>query len=113
MATMPLRVDPRDLTHNCAFSPDPAHASYRRPADRPGRSRTGLTPQQKRFNSLIRQIQQARRALARWHDSIPVYGQAYTQVLLPLQTAFIAARREWAFALDVQLERRRWTKTEP
>lgn len=34
-----------------------------------------LTPQQKRFNSLIRQIEQARRTLATWHDSIPVYGQ--------------------------------------
>jgi hypothetical protein len=71
-----------------------------------------LTPQQKRFNSLIRQIEQARRTLAAWQDSIPVYGQAYTQVLLPLQTAFMAARREWAFALDAQLAQRRWTKTE-
>jgi hypothetical protein len=71
-----------------------------------------LTPQQKRFNSLIRQIEQARRSLAAWHDSIPVYGQAYTQVLLPLQTAFMAARRDWAFALDAQLTQRRWTKAE-
>ncbi len=71
-----------------------------------------LTPQQRRFNSLIRQIEQARRTLATWHDSIPVYGQAYTQVLLPLQTAFMAARREWAFALDAQLTQRRWAKAE-
>jgi hypothetical protein len=71
-----------------------------------------LTPQQKRFNSLIRQIEQARRSLAAWHDGIPVYGQAHTQVLLPLQTAFMAARREWAFALDAQLAQRRWTRTE-
>jgi hypothetical protein len=66
-----------------------------------------LTPQHKRFNSLIRQIEQARRTLATWHDSIPVHGQAYTKVLLPLQTAFMAARRDWAFALDAQLTQRR------
>ncbi|WP_028998793.1 J domain-containing protein [Azohydromonas australica] len=71
-----------------------------------------LTPQQKRFNSLIRQIEQARRTLATWHDSIPVYGTAYTQVLLPLQTAIMAARRDWSFALDAQLTQHRWAKAE-
>ena len=53
-----------------------------------------LTPQQKRFNTLIRQIEQARQTLAAWHDSIGVYRQARAQVLLPQHTALMAARRE-------------------
>jgi hypothetical protein len=71
-----------------------------------------LTPQQKRFNTLIRQIEQARQTLAAWHENIGVYRQAYAQVLLPQQTALMAARREWVFALDVLLGRPGWTKAE-
>jgi hypothetical protein len=71
-----------------------------------------LTPQQKRFNTLIRQIEQARQTLAAWHENIGAYRQAHAQVLLPQQTALMAARREWVFALDVLLGRPGWTKAE-
>jgi hypothetical protein len=71
-----------------------------------------LTPPHKRFNTLIRQIEQARQTLAAWHDNIAVYRQAYAQVLLPLQTELMAARRQWVFALDALLEQRGWTKAE-
>jgi PIN domain nuclease of toxin-antitoxin system len=71
-----------------------------------------LTPQQKRFNTLIRQIEQARQTLAAWHENIGVYRQAHAQVLLPQQTALMAARREWVFALDVLLGRPGWTRAE-
>jgi hypothetical protein len=37
-----------------------------------------LTPQQKRFNTLIRQIEQARQTLAVWHDNIGLYRCAST-----------------------------------
>lgn len=71
-----------------------------------------LTPQQKRFNTLIRQIEQARLTLAAWHENIGAYRQAHAQVLLPQQMALMAARREWVFALDVLLGRPGWTKAE-
>jgi hypothetical protein len=71
-----------------------------------------LTPQQKRFNTLIRQIEQARQTLAAWHENIRAYRQAHAQLLVPQQMALMAARREWVFALDVLLGRSGWTKAE-
>ena len=78
----------------------------------PGQAGSVLTPQQKRFNTLVRQIEQARQTLGAWHDNIGAYGQAHVKVLLPLRTELAAARREWVFALDALLERRGWTKVE-
>jgi hypothetical protein len=71
-----------------------------------------LTPPQKRFNSLIRQIEQTRKTLAAWHENIGVYRQAHAQVLLPMQTELEGARRQWVFALDGLLGQRGWTKAE-
>lgn len=71
-----------------------------------------LTPQQKRFNTLIRQIEQARRTLAAWRDSMDLYRQAHAQVLQPLAAELMAARRQWVFALDELFGQRGWTKVE-
>ncbi|RZL89671.1 MAG: hypothetical protein EOP82_18675 [Variovorax sp.] len=53
-----------------------------------GQAGAALTPQQKRFNTLIRQIEQARQMLAAWHDNIGVYRQAQAQVLAAEPFAF-------------------------
>lgn len=79
---------------------------------RPREASKALTPEQKRFNSLIRQIEQARETLAAWHDNIALYRQAHAQLVLPLQTSLMAARREWVFALDALLDQKGWTRTE-
>jgi PIN domain nuclease of toxin-antitoxin system len=71
-----------------------------------------LTPQHKRFNSLIRQIEQVRQTLAAWHENIGGYRQAHAQVLRPLQAELMTARRQWAFALDELLGQRGWTRAE-
>ena len=65
-----------------------------------GQAGATLTPQHKRFNTLIRQIERARQTLTAWHDNIGLYRQAHAQVLLPLETELMAARRQWVFALD-------------
>ena len=78
-------------------------------------SRSGaaeLTPPQKRFNALMRQLEQARRILAAWKDSIPLYAQAHTQLVLPLTKELAAARREWAFMLDGLSGEKGWTAAE-
>lgn len=75
-------------------------------------SDSALTPEQKRFNALIRQIEQARRALAAWQENLPPFHQTYVQVVLPLQNSFVAARRERAFALDALLGQPGWTRAE-
>jgi hypothetical protein len=71
-----------------------------------------LSAPQKRFNTLIRQIEQARQTLAAWHDNVAAYRLAYGQVLRPLQEELIAGHRQWVFALDAALEQRHWTKAE-
>jgi hypothetical protein len=71
-----------------------------------------LTPSQKRFNTLIRQIDQARNTLAAWKEGIEAYRQAHAKVLEPLRQALLAGQRQWAFALDAALARHKWSKTD-
>jgi hypothetical protein len=71
-----------------------------------------LSPQHKRFNTLIRQIEEVRQTVAAWHEGIPSYRQAQGQVLRPLEEELRAAHRRWVFALDELLGQRAWTKTE-
>src|SRR5215510_9155717 len=78
----------------------------------PVKDGAALTPPQKRFNTLIRQIEQTRKTLAAWHENIGVYRQAHAQVLMPLHTELMDARRQWVFALDALLVQRGWTKAE-
>lgn len=71
-----------------------------------------LTPEQKRFNALTRQIEQARQTLAAWENNATVYRQATAQTLLPLQSELLAALRRWVFALNVALRQGRWSRVE-
>ncbi len=73
---------------------------------------SALTPEQKRFNNLLRQIEQARRTLAAWRDNIPRYLQAHTKAIVPLLQTLSARRRDFAFALDRALHEPGWTKNE-
>lgn len=76
------------------------------------KSGAALTAPQKRFNTLIRQIEQARQTLAAWQENMAAYRQAHAQVLQPLQAELIAGRRQWVIALDALLDQRSWTKAE-
>ena len=71
-----------------------------------------LTADQKRFNSLITQIDQARRTLAAWHDNVPLYGQAHEKVIVPLINSLAAARRDMVIFLDGLFDQPQWSKTE-
>jgi hypothetical protein len=71
-----------------------------------------LTPEQKRFNTLIKQIEQAREKLAAWNETIPVYIKAHVEVILPLLKRVDEARREWVFGLDRVHDQLPWTKAE-
>lgn len=73
---------------------------------------TALTPEQKRFNTLARQIERARQTVAAWQENLPLFQQTYVQVVLPLQNSFVTACREWAFTLDALLGQPGWTRTE-
>ena len=71
-----------------------------------------LTPAQKRFNSLLRQIGNTRQTLQAWQEGAPEYRQAHAEVLQPLQDELIAGQRLWVFALDALLAQHSWTKAE-
>jgi hypothetical protein len=73
---------------------------------------TAPTPAQKRFNTLLRQIEEARRTLAQWRESIVAYRRSHAEVLKPLQEQLLAGHRQWAFALDAALGQHHWTKAE-
>ena len=77
-----------------------------------GSGPSALTPEQKRFNTLIRQIEQARRTLEAWRDNVPLYLQAHTNVIAPLLESLAAARRERAFTFDRLLDQPGWTRAE-
>ncbi len=71
-----------------------------------------LSPSQKRFNTLIRQIEQARQTLAAWQDNVAPYRQAHGEVLRPLQAELLAAHRQWVLSLDAALDLKNWAKAE-
>jgi len=78
----------------------------------PGLRDQPLSPAQKRFNTLTRQILQARESLTAWHEGTATYRDAYARLLVPLQDELLAARRQWVLALDVLLGQRHWTRPE-
>jgi hypothetical protein len=71
-----------------------------------------LTPSQKRFNTLLKKIEQARQALVAWNEGTAAYRQAHGEVLKPLQDQLLAGHRQWVLTLDAALEHGRWTKAE-
>jgi len=71
-----------------------------------------LTPSQKRFNTLLRQITKARQTLEAWNEGIAAYRQAHGELLKPLQAELLAGHRQWVFALDAALDQHSWSKTD-
>ena len=69
-----------------------------------------LTPQQRRFNQLVRQIEAARAELLAWQEQVPLYAQAHSRRLRPLQAEFNACQREMVFKLDAMLAGPGWAK---
>jgi hypothetical protein len=71
-----------------------------------------LTPAQRKFNQLVRKIEQARAELLAWQENVPLFGQAYLQRVRPLLADLAARRREVAYKLDAMLAQKGWNKTE-
>lgn len=77
-----------------------------------GREQPSLSKGQKRFNTLIKQIEQKRARLAAWEAALPPYQQKYVGELLPLVDASTALQVEMVHALDRAASRKDLTKTE-
>ncbi|CAN5312612.1 hypothetical protein BH11PSE9_BH11PSE9_06810 [soil metagenome] len=71
-----------------------------------------LTPEQKRFNTLIKQIEKARQTLADWQLALPLYGNAHNARIVPLIDELRAERRALAFALDALVSQPGWSQAD-
>jgi hypothetical protein len=71
-----------------------------------------LTPEHRRFNTLIRQIGQARDTLALWQAEVDQFRQTHQRVVRPLRAEFNAARRAWVLALEGLLHQPGWNRAE-
>ena len=71
-----------------------------------------LTPAQKRFNTLIGQIERERSNLASWLDHVQRYREAHAAQALPLADELRRLQRQWTLALDALLEIGRWSSTD-
>jgi len=69
-----------------------------------------LAPEQKRFNTLTKQIAEAREALAMWQGQRDAYHDAHAKQLRPLFRARDQAARDWVFRLDGLLADERWSQ---
>lgn len=71
-----------------------------------------LTPAQKRFNKLLKDIDKAKATLQAWQTNISGFRQSHQELLKPLQDALTGGNRSWALALDAALARPGWTQAE-
>lgn len=71
-----------------------------------------LSPDQQKFNTLIRQIEQGRASLQAWKDATLQFSQSHGQLIVPLEAELDATRRAWVLAMDAASLRKGWTKGE-
>lgn len=72
------------------------HALQISPAELP----QDLAPGQRRFNTLVRQIEQAQQRVAAWQSQQGALEHLHTMMVVPLQNQVFALQRKWAFGLD-------------
>ena len=72
-----------------------------------------LTPAQKKFNQLLKKIEQARAELQAWDDNTPIFAQGHAQQVRPLQQEVDTCRHTLVLRLDELLTSPKgWTKKE-
>lgn len=71
-----------------------------------------LTPQQRKFNQLVRKIELVRAELLAWQEQVPLFAQGHDQRLRPLQREFAACHKTMVHGLDALLARPGWTRAQ-
>jgi len=71
-----------------------------------------LSPRQKRFNTLLRQIDKARQQIVLWKEQASHFAVAHAQRIQPLEDQWLDALRQSVLALDVLLDGEGWTAPE-
>ena len=73
---------------------------------------TSSTAEQRRFDSLVGQLGEARGLLASWQDAMTRYRADHVRVQRPLIAEWKAARRRWVLALGATARGGRWSRLE-
>ncbi|MFO1251794.1 MAG: J domain-containing protein [Inhella sp.] len=71
-----------------------------------------LSPAQRKFNQLQKQIEVTRQRLDAWQAALPPFARAYASQVLPLRTQARELRRELATRLDEWLAEKGWAAGE-
>ncbi len=70
------------------------------------------SPEHKRFQSLLAQIDKARQRLQTWQTQLPLFAEVHTQQVKPLLATLAASRRAMVFEIEALRAGPRWTKAE-
>ncbi len=84
----------------------PASLTIAASAERP------LTPEQRKFNQLVRKIEAARAELLGWQEQVPLFAQAHDRRVRPLRSEFAACHLKMVRRLDAMLTHSDWTKAQ-
>ena len=71
-----------------------------------------LSPEHKRFQTLLGKIDKARERLQTWQQQLPLFAQMHEAQAAPVLARLTAERRDWALGLEQLLLQRRWSKAE-
>jgi len=71
-----------------------------------------LSPEHKRFQTLLGKIDKARERLHTWQQQLPLFAQMHEAQAAPLLARLTSERRDWALGLEQLLLQRRWSKSE-
>jgi len=71
-----------------------------------------LTPAQRKFNQLVRKIDEARGELLAWQEQAQLFAQAHAQRIRPMLKELAVRRHAVVVKLDALLAQSRWTKVE-
>lgn len=71
-----------------------------------------LSPEHKRFQTLLGKIEKARERLQSWQQQLPLFAQMHEAQAVPVLVQLAAERRAWAFGLEQLLLNRRWSKAD-
>jgi curved DNA-binding protein CbpA len=71
-----------------------------------------VSPEHKRFRTLLDKIDKARLRLQQWQEQLPLFAEQYKARVEPEEQRLLAQRRAWAFELETLLLGQRWNKSE-
>ena len=71
-----------------------------------------LSPEHKRFQTLLGKIEKARSRLQTWQEQLPLFARMHEAQAVPVLARLTAERRAWALQLEQLLLNRRWSKAE-